>query len=171
MLRLLALVLPVLFLIGCGPSEAQIQATVEAGISATVTAQQGATATAVADRCSPAGLTAYADDLETLLDRYEAQSEIVGSTPRVGLGAPLQRILDYEDEARALDTPACLENVEDALLSMMNRYRTGYQTFAAQGDDVKIVAELANGRMLRTEILAALLTLRDGAIPEPIALP
>jgi hypothetical protein len=171
MLRLLAPVLPVLFLVGCSPSEAQIQATVEAGISATITAQQSATATAVADRCSPAGLTTYADDLETLLERYEAQSEIVGSTPRASLGAPLQRLLDYEDEARALDTPACLENIEDALLAMMNHYRTGYQTFAAQGDDVKIVAELASGRMLRADLLAALPALRDGELPEPISLP
>jgi hypothetical protein len=171
MLRLLALVLPVLLLIGCGPSEAQIQATVEAGVSATVTAQQGATATAVADRCSPAGLAAYADDLETLLERYEAQSAIVGSTPRVGIGAPLQRLLDYEDEARALDTPACLENIEDALLAMMNRYRTGYQTFAAQGDETATTIALGTGMQLRNDLAAALPALRDGELPEPISLP
>lgn len=96
--RTLSILLALSFvaLTACGPSAQQIQATVEAGIVATNTAS---TAMAAADTCSDARLLAYADAVEQLLDCYETQTEVVGATPRVGLGTPLQRLLDYEDEA------------------------------------------------------------------------
>jgi long-subunit fatty acid transport protein len=157
-----------LALSACGPSAQQIQATVEAGIAATATA---GTAAAEADRCSDAKLVAYADAVEQLLDRYEAQTEVVGATPRVGLGTPLQRLLDYEDEARSLEAPNCLADYHSAVLVMMQRFRQGYQTFAAQGSDTTIMASLAQGKQLLADLRGALPAIREGTLPGPIALP
>lgn len=149
----------------CGPSAQQIQATVEAGITATMAA---GTATATADSCSATRLTGYAEAVERLLDRYEAQTDVVASTPRVGLGTPLQRLLDYEDEARAIEAPPCLADFHDTILTMMQRFRQGYQTFAAQGSDTTIATSLAQGEQLMADLRGALPTIRDGAIPAPI---
>lgn len=165
------LVLPLVLLFAlsaCGPSTPQLQATVEAGIAATRTAR---TATAEADQCSDAQLVAYADAVEQLLDRYEAQTEVVGATPRVGLGTPLQRLLDYEDEARALETPDCLADYQTAVLAMMQRFRQGYQTFAAQGSDTAIMTSLAQGKQLLADLRGALPAIRAGTLPGPITIP
>lgn len=171
----LALLLTLLLVAGCGPSAEQIQATVEAAVSATVSAQQEATAavlaTAEADTCSDARLATYTDELERLLDRYENQTEVVASTPRVGLGTPLQRLIDYEDEARDIDVPECLTDYHAAVIAMMEAFRDAYQTFAAQGSQAVIEKRLADGRQLLADIRGAIPDLREGVLPGEISIP
>lgn len=168
---LISIACAVIALTGCGPSEAQIQATVEAAVTGTQAAIADATATAEADSCSDAALVAYADDVEQLLDRYEAQTEVTGSTPRVSLGGPLQRLVDYEDEVRELVVPDCLEQFHEALGVMMQRFRQGYQTFAAQGDTLTINQALTDGRQLMADLRGALPSIREGVLPGDIAIP
>lgn len=169
--RLLILLMALSLLVACGPSETQIQATVEAAVAGTQEAIAGATATAEADSCSDSKLVTYADDLEQLLDRYENQTEIVGATPRVGLGAPLQRLVDYEDEARELAAPDCLADYHAAVTAMMERYREGYQNFAAQGPDATTTNALAEGQQLMADIRGALPDIREGVLPGEIRIP
>jgi hypothetical protein len=169
---LLAFLAGTLLLTGCGaPTPQQLQPTIEAAVSATITAQQAATAEVEADPCSDADLIAYADAVERLLERYEAQTEVVGSTPRASLGGPLQRLVDYEDEARELEAPECLADYNAAVLVMMQRYRQAYSTFAAQGNQATIDQALTDGRQLMADLLGALPSIRDGVLPGEIALP
>ncbi len=160
--------LVVVGLAGCGPSPESLQATVAAGVTGTQTA---GTATAAADVCSQVKLAAYADAAEQLLDRYQSQADVTASTPRASLGGPLQRLLDYEDEARALDAPACLVDFNAAILVMMGRFRQGYQTFAAQGSQGTIDAALTAGRQLMADLRGALPSIQGGTLPGPISIP
>lgn len=163
-----ALVVVVLLVSACGPSAEQIQATVEAGVAGTQTA---ATAAAEADSCSDEDLVTYADETERLLDRYQAQADVTASTPRASLGGPLQRLVDYEDEARALEAPDCLADYHEAILVMMQRFRQGYQTFAAQGSQQTIDQALTDGRQLMADLRGALPSIREGTLPGEIAIP
>lgn len=154
---------------GCGgPSAEQVQATVVAAVEATHVA---GTAVAVADTCSDADLIIYADELERLLDRYAAQADVTASTPRASLGGPLQRLLDYEDEARNLVPPDCLADYHAAVGVMMERYRQGYQTFAAQGSQQTIDQALTDGRQLMADLRGAIPSIRDGVLPGEIGPP
>lgn len=57
------------------------------------------------------------------------------------------------------------------MLTMMQRFRQGYQTFAAQGSEATIMTAPAQGRQLLADLRGALPAIREGALPGPIALP
>src|SRR5262245_45417056 len=101
MRKFLALVL-LLALAGCGgPSAADVQATVGAAVQATADAEQIArsvAATQAAGACDAARLGPYADTIEAQIKSFEQQSDLVNTTPRASLGAPLQRLLDIQSE-------------------------------------------------------------------------
>lgn len=142
-------------LTACGPSAEQLAASTEA--------------TAKADPCSRISLPAYGEVVELLVSRYEAQAEVVAATPRVSLGTPLQALLGFEDEARAIVTPACLTDYNAAIVSMMERYRKGYQAFAAQQADVGLL--LGQAETIKKGVNDGIVSLRQGQFPAPIAIP
>lgn len=170
---LLTFMLLLITLTACGPLPEQLQPTIAAAVEGTVTAQVAATAaviaTAEADTCSDAKLQAYVVEVDQLVSRYEAQAEVVAATPRVGLGTPLQALLEYEDQARELEAPECLAEYNTAIFAMMQRYRAGYQAFAAQ--DASSAALLAEAEIIKTGVKDGIRAINEGQIPRAIVLP
>lgn len=152
----LVVVLLASFLVSCKPSEADVVAA----INATATA-------AAAEACSPAKLTAFADAVEAKIGDFEQQARLVGSTSRVGLGVPLQRLLDIQTETRKIDTPPCAKSFLSDVTSAMEAYQQGYQNFSAQGEEIMTTAFLTSGQTILAYTKKGLPTLRDGKVPEP----
>jgi hypothetical protein len=150
MRRLLPLALPALLvlLVACGgPSEADVQATVAAGVAVSV----AQTSTAVAaDACGKVALNVYADAVEQQVNRFERQAGLTGSTPRASMGEPLQRLLDLQDETERMDVPPCAAEYHKQILSMMGIYRLAYENFAAQGDEITTQAAIYCARAARS---------------------
>jgi hypothetical protein len=171
--------LPIAFLIlaACGgPSEADIQATVAAAVQATAQAEQIAAsvkATQDAERaCGAIALNTYADTIEEEMQTFEMQTSVASSTPRVGLGTALQKMLDMQTETRRMEYPPCLKAYHERVVSMMGVYRYAYETFAAQGSETATQAALQVGGETLSELRAQLPMIREGQIPpEPTPVP
>lgn len=136
-------VVVVFALIGCGgPSEADIQATVGRSIEATAEAQKIATAIQATQEaeagCNEQALQAYGKAIAKQLDRFASQAQLAGSTPRMSLGVPLQELLHIQNETEDLEAPTCLDWYHRWVVAVMNRYRDGYQKFAAQASDAEV---------------------------------
>lgn len=146
-------------------------------MQATATAQQIAVsvkATQEAGACEAATLNSYADAVEPQIRAFEQQAQLVGTTPRASLGAPLQRLLDIQTETRKLNVPVCLKDFHTRILDMMQVHQIGYQNFAAQGDETMTQASLLVGAQNLADIKRDLKTIREGTvppIPTPIATP
>lgn len=152
----------VVLLAGCGPSAEQLQATVEAGVAGTQTA---ATATAEADVCGPSKVTAYGETIGQAIERFQRQTSVVASTPRVGLGGPLQELLNLQNDTEDMEHPECLDNYHRRVVSMMGVYRFAYQTFAAQGDELMVQAGLQVGDDELRKLRADLKLIEAGEVP------
>lgn len=158
-----------LALTACGPSAADVQATVAAAVEAT--SQQVVVSTSVAatqvaaNACGAEALTAYADTAEKQMERFERQATLVGSTPRMSMGEPMQRLLDIQDETDQIDAPACLADYHERLVGMMGLYRLAYSTFSAQGDEATTQLSLTMGDDELKVLRDALTELRDGKVP------
>lgn len=158
--------LPILLALLCvalmscgGPSAAEIDATVQAAIQST------AAAIPTPDPCGAAALGTFADAMEEQLKTFEAQTAVVGATPRVSLGTPLQRLLDIQTETRRMDAPVCMQNYQTQVVSMMGLYRLAYETFAAQGDEITVQAALQTGQQFLQQAKDGLALIRAGKIP------
>lgn len=142
-------------LVACGaPSEADIQAAIQETQTAVV-----------ADACSAAKLTAYATVAEDKIRGFEQQAQLVGSTPRVSLGAPLQRLLDIQTETRALEVPPCATEIQNALVEAMDVYQQAYQNFAAQGSDTTTTSLIETAGQGFDRAKKALAELKSGRVP------
>jgi hypothetical protein len=164
-------VVAALLLSACGgPSEVQVQATVVAAVEATAQAQQVATAISAtqvaATACEPAALKAYAARAEDQLQAFEQQAQLVGTTPRVGLGVPLQRLLDIQTETRKLETPECLQPVHARVLDAMDLHQQAYQNFAGQGDEALTTRLLQEAAASLATAHADLTKLAAGTLPD-----
>lgn len=154
-MRYLLLALFVLSLAACGvPSEAAIQQA----IAETSTAQ------AAAD-CSLQKMSAYADAASQEITAFRQQAQLVGSTPRVGLGVPLQRLLDIQTETRKLDVPPCLSAYNERLTRIMQIHQVAYQQFAAQGNETVITQLLQTGDDELKQAEQQLTNIKAGNIP------
>jgi hypothetical protein len=159
-----------LVLVGCGgPSQADLQATVSAAVSATAQAQQVATSVAAtqtaAEACGATALGAYADAVEEQIKTFEMQSALVGNTPRVSMGVPMQELLNIQTETRRMDVPECLKPFHEQVVSMMGLYRLGYENFAGQGEESMTMASLQLGEESLVTIKNDLQSLRAGTVP------
>lgn len=146
----------------CGPSQEQLQATVTAALAVTSVA---ATATAEADVCGNAKVTAYGDEIERLIERFQRQTSVAASTPRMSIGVPLQELLNLQSETEDMVHPECLDNYHRRVVSMMGLYRVAYQTFAAQGDETLVQAALIMGDQELAKLLDELTLLKAGEVP------
>lgn len=171
--RILAALVVLVALTACGgPSQADLQATVEAGTRATMAALESqtavvvaATATAAADLCGPAGLTAYADTVEAQLGRFDRQSEVVAASPRMSIATPLQALMDIQEEVRATAVPPCLADFHAAVLNAMDWHRSGFMAFAEQRGDQTVAVNFRIGNQQFQLVRAGLSQLREGVIP------
>jgi hypothetical protein len=157
-------------LVACGgPSESDLQATVGAAVQATTQAGQIATsvkATQEAAACGKEQMAAYADAMEGQIRAFEEQSQLVGSTPRVSLGAPLQRLLDIQTETRKVQVPNCLKDFQDRVIKAMQLHQIAYQMFAGQqGSDAVINTTLEIATKEFTDIKRDLGVIRGGTVP------
>lgn len=107
--RFALLLVAVLVLAGCGPSQQQI----EAAIAQT---QVAAAATAEADACKPVALEVYGTAMLEQIKLYANQADLVGSTPRVSMSVPLQRLLDIQLEAEQLTPPPCITDLHARII-------------------------------------------------------
>src|SRR4051812_1534521 len=94
MLRKLPLLFLLMVLISCGgPSESDIQATVQAAVASTAQAQQIAASVKAtqeaADVCGTVALNTYADGIDEELKTFQMQTGVAGSTPRASIGTAL----------------------------------------------------------------------------------
>lgn len=162
--RLLAIGLVALVLIGCGaPSQGQIDSAVQAALAATTAA---VVPTATPDPCSSVTLTAYADTLERTIDDYARQARLTSTTPRVGIGTPLQRLLDLATEAQDMDVPPCVKAFHESVIGGMKRYQQGYENFAMQGTEEHTNAMIKFGDEAFALAHTGIVTLRAGTVPE-----
>jgi hypothetical protein len=168
-MKILITILALLVLVGCGgPSEADIQATVGAAVQATTQAGQIATsvqATQTASACEQPTLNVYADAVEEQITTFEQQATLTGSTPRVSMGVPMQKLLDIQTETRRMDVPNCMQEYHERVVSMMGLYRIAYETFAGQGDESLSQASLMLGGESLGRVKAELATIRKGEVP------
>ncbi len=172
--RLLLLFVLTLTLTSCGPSTADIQATIDSSVAATVTTieqstAQAATATA-AEVCGAAALARYADTLEPQIQTYEMQAGLASRTARISMGPALQALLDLQTETRKMDVPPCLADYHAQVVSMMGLYRAGYENFSAQGDEALTTVSLRMADESLAHIKATIPTLHQGTVP-PVATP
>ena len=173
--RFALLVLPIASIIaltGCGgPSDSEIQATVQAAVQGTAQAEQIAEsvkATQEAETaCGEEALSAYADEMNGQITAFAQQAQLVGATPRVGLGVPLQRLLAIQTETRKLKTPACLKDYQERVAGMMQLHQMGYQNFAAQGDETTTQATLQVAADELSAVQKGITDLRAGTLPAP----
>src|SRR5690242_7776105 len=178
--RLALLILPItamFALTGCGgPSDTEIQATVQAAVQGTAQAEQIAIsvkATQEAETaCGKEALASYADAMNGQIIAFEQQAQLVGATPRVGLGVPLQRLLDIQTETRKFKTPACLKDFQERVAGMMQLHQMGYQNFAAQGSETTTQASLQVAADELVAVKKGIAELRAGTLPaKPAATP
>jgi len=166
-----------ILLISCGgPSESDIQATVQATVQGTAQAEQIAVsvkATQEAETaCGKEALASYANEMNGEITAFEQQAQLVGTTPRVGLGVPLQRLLDIQTETRKIKTPACLKAYQERVVGMMQLHQTAYQNFAAQGSETTTQDTLQAAVIELDAVKKGITELQAGTIPtQPAATP
>lgn len=121
--------------------------------------------------CRQADLTTYADTMAAKLKTFQQQAELVGATPRVSMGTPLQRLLDLQNETREIGTPGCLSAFHEEILTAMETQQRGFQQFAAQQDEMAAMGFVTIGRDDLEDAAAKLDAIRAGMVPTPIPTP
>lgn len=162
-----------LVLAACGaPSEQAIQATVAAAIASTAQAERVAAAiesTQQAEQaCGPQALETYASAIDSQLRAFRQQADLVGATPRVGLGLPLQRLLDIQSDTRKLVPPVCLGAYHERVVGMMELHQMAYQNFAGQGDEAMTSGLLLMANKEFTALQSDLKTIHTGTLPPTV---
>jgi hypothetical protein len=152
------LVLAVMLLTACGPTEAELQATAVAA----------ATATEAADPCSPTKIRAYGVMIERELEVYEGLLEIAGSTSRIALAGPRQELQKQRFVVKDIETPECLNEYHSRILYMMEQQELGYKYFVSDtsdaGEAMAAVTILLADDIL-TEVKEKVSDLIEGKIP------
>jgi hypothetical protein len=116
--------------------------------------------------CKKADLATYADAMQTQIASFRQQADLAASTPRVGMGAPLQRLLDIQTETRKVTAPGCAVEHHNMVVRAMNLHQMALQGFAAQTyDDVITGTMLASAKQFLGEREAELAQIRAGTIP------
>lgn len=159
-----------LALVACGgPSESDIQATVQAAVESTAQAQQIAASVKAtqeaADVCGMTALNTYADAIDEEIKTFQMQTSVAGASPRMSIGTALQRLLDLQTETRRTKTPDCLKTYHERVVGAMGLYRYAYENFAAQGDDSITTLALQMGQTELDAVQKDLPTIRSGKMP------
>ena len=121
--------------------------------------------------CRKADLASYADTLAAKLKTFQQQAELVGATPRVSMGTPLQRLLDLQNETREIATPGCLSDFHEGILEAMETQQRGFQQFAAQQDEMAAMGLVTIGRDDLEDAVGELDAIRLGTAPTPVPTP
>jgi len=159
-----------ILLIGCGgPSESDIQATVQAAVESTAQAQAVAVSVKAtqeaADVCGAPALGVYADSMDEELTTFEMQTSVAGSSPRMSMGVALQKLLDIQTETRRIKAPDCLKAYHSRVISAMGLYRYAYENFAAQGNESMTTTALQMGQTELAAVKKDIPTIRSGQVP------
>jgi hypothetical protein len=121
--------------------------------------------------CRKADLTTYADAVTSKIKAFQQQGDLVAATPRVGLGMPLQRLLDLQNETRAIEAPGCLRHFHENVLEAMEIQQHGFQQFAAQQNELVAVSLITMGKENLATAVDDLEALRAGVVPTPVPTP
>jgi hypothetical protein len=121
--------------------------------------------------CRQADLAAYADTMAAKIVAFQQQADLVAATPRLGIGTPLQRLLDLQNETRAITAPGCLRDFHRGILDAMETQQRGFQQFAAQQDELVAASLITIGKDNLTAATAELDGIRTGTVPTPAPTP
>lgn len=121
--------------------------------------------------CRKADMATYADAMSAKITMFQQQADLVSATPRVGLGTPLQRLLDLQNETREIVAPGCLRDFHEGILAAMQIQQRGFQQFAAQQGETVAVSYITIGKEDLVAAAADLDTIRAGVIPTPLPTP
>lgn len=130
-----------------------------------VSALAGCAAFEPAD-CRKADLVTYADEMENQIAAYQQQVGLVEVAPRVGIATPLQRLLDLQNETRAVEAPGCLADYHGRVVEAMEFHQAVFQDFAAQrAPDALTASGLVGAKASLDELADQLETIRAGTVP------
>jgi len=122
--------------------------------------------------CKQADLATYAAAMDGQLAAFRQQSDLVGASPRMSIGAPLQRLLDIQTETRKIVAPGCVADYHARTIRVMELYQITYQGFAAQqiSNEIAGIALNEAKQQLNTQV-NGLALVRVGTVPPTPAPP
>jgi hypothetical protein len=148
------------FLTSCGPSEKDIQEaiqktkTVEAKIMNDAVATEGAHQTATAVNLSAvATLEAYCgkdqvekaiDSMSDILNRYSDDFTLANNTGRGSLSPIVSQMQQKAQEIEAITVPTCLGKAHAYLVLSMQNGNTAFISFMGQEDDAIVTSHFMN---------------------------
>jgi hypothetical protein len=116
--------------------------------------------------CRKADLASYATAIQNQIISFRQQADLVASTPRASIGAPLQRLLDIQTATRAIAAPGCLADYHSRIIAAMNAFQQAYQGFAAQAlTNTDAAALLGSAKNALDAQESELTQIRAGAVP------
>lgn len=118
--------------------------------------------------CVAEEVIAYGTAIETKINRYERQADLVASTPRIGIATPLQTLLDIQLEIEEMSVPPCTRAHFEYVKGMMDAHQIAYQNFAAQGDDTVTTALIMVADDALEKARAGLPIIKSGVLPPTI---
>ncbi len=116
-----------LMLAACGPSDAEIQATVQASIAQTQTAIPTPTPTPTVNPCSDRGWA----DITIYLHQFDQEARSVQAG--ISISAFLQQLKNTEDKINAVSVDACTEHARQLIISGLGNMIYAFQLISMPG--------------------------------------